>query len=234
MTTTPFEDLAVRPLDSLEVRWMVPGPLRRDLRDWFTRFPVTTEARYDIYLLRPLPGLSVKVRGGDSLDVKAYRGSRGTLTMPGHCRGRLESWRKWSFPYDPEQAEDDRTAGWVTVRKSRRRSWIPLPADRDDAPGDRSGDRTGNSGGDGLAGTGCAVELTEADPGSQPWWSVGFEATGSAELLDRALRHAASLVFGCHFPAGTELSLRTSRSYAQWLYELPNRVPWTRRARGRG
>jgi hypothetical protein len=216
MTTTPVEDLAVTALDSLEVRWMVPGPLHKEARDWFTRFPATTEARYDIYLLLPrLPGFSVKVRNGNSLDVKAYRGSRGILTVPGHCRGRLESWRKWSFPYGPGVAEVGRTAGWVTVRKSRRRSWIPLPADRHEATADRTGTGTGTRPG----GTGCAVELTEADPGSQPWWSVGFEATGSADLLDSALRHAAGLVFGGHFPAVTELSLRASRSYAQWLYE---------------
>jgi hypothetical protein len=129
MTATPCEDLAVERLDSLEVRWMLPGPLRKELQDWFTRFPVTTEARYDVYLLRPrLPGLSVKLRNGHSLDVKAYRGSRGTLTVPGHCRGRLESWRKWSFPYGTGKMKEGRSAGWVAVRKSRRRSWIPLPA----------------------------------------------------------------------------------------------------------
>lgn len=222
MTATPCEDLAVEPLDSLEVRWMLPGPLHKELLDWFTRFPATTETRYDFYLLRPrLPGLSVKLRNGTSLDVKSYCGSRGTITVPGHCRGRLESWRKWSFPYDPGKAEDGRAAGWVGVRKSRRRSWIPLPADRCEAASDRTSDGNGNGNGkgNGLAAAGCAVELTEADPGSQPWWSVGFEAVGSADLLDSALRHAAGLVFGCHFPAVTEFSLRTCRSYAQWLYE---------------
>jgi hypothetical protein len=208
MTAAPVEDLATQPLDSLEMRWMVPGTIRTELRDWFARFPARTETRQDVYLLRPpLPGLSVKLRNGNLLDVKSYRGSRGTVTVPGRCQGRLESWRKWSFPYSPGTRGDGRGADWITVRKSRRSSWIPLPGDRDKAAGDR------------LADTGCAVELAEADPGSEPWWSVGFEASGSPGLLDRALRHAVGLVFARQFPDGTTLSLDTSRSYAQWLHE---------------
>ena len=38
-----------------------------------------TESREDTYLLDPhLPGLSVKVRGGGALEVKAYRGEPGS------------------------------------------------------------------------------------------------------------------------------------------------------------
>ena len=49
----------------------------------------------------PLPGLSVKIRGGGALEVKAYRGSPGILEVAGRARGHLESWQKWSFPYGP-------------------------------------------------------------------------------------------------------------------------------------
>jgi hypothetical protein len=49
------------PADSLEVRWLVPGPLPAAMTDWFARFQATTETRQDTYLLQPqLPGLSVK------------------------------------------------------------------------------------------------------------------------------------------------------------------------------
>lgn len=217
MTATPLEGLATEPLDSLEMRWMIPGALKAELRDWFARFPARTETRDDIYLLRPrLAGLSVKLRNGISLDVKSYRGSKGTFIMPGRCGGRLESWRKWSFPYDPGKAADDGTTDWVTVRKSRRSSWVPLPAGE-------------GASSDGQAGAGCTVELAEADSGTKPWWSVGFEAIGSAGLLDRALRHAAGLVFARQFPAATELSLDASRSYAQWLHEQRGPGAWDAR-----
>ena len=46
-------------------------------------------------------GLSVKVRGGGALEVKAYRGSPGILEVAGRARGRLEAWHKWSFPFSP-------------------------------------------------------------------------------------------------------------------------------------
>ena len=69
---------------------------------WFARFPATAESRVDTYLLDPqLPRLSVKVRGGGALDVKAYRGSPGVLEVAGRARGRLEYWYKWSFPLQP-------------------------------------------------------------------------------------------------------------------------------------
>ena len=64
--------------------------------------PGRDESRQDTYLLNPpLRGLSVKVRGGGALEVKAYRGSPGILEVPGRARGRLEAWQKWSFPFSP-------------------------------------------------------------------------------------------------------------------------------------
>ena len=64
--------------------------------------PARVEAREDTYLLDPpLPGLSVKVRGGGALEVKVYRGSPGILEVADRARGRLEFWQKWSFPFSP-------------------------------------------------------------------------------------------------------------------------------------
>jgi hypothetical protein len=54
---------------------------------WFARFPATAQSRVDAYLVDPqLPGLSVKVRGGGALEVKAYRGSPGILEVAGRPR----------------------------------------------------------------------------------------------------------------------------------------------------
>jgi hypothetical protein len=168
------------------------------MADWFTRFPATTETRRDTYLLQPqLPGLSVKLRDDSALEVKAYLGSPGILNLPGRDRGRLESWSKWSFPYQAPGEDDRAPAGWVIIGKRRYSSWFPLA--------------------DGKGG--CTVELTETDAYGRAWWSVGFEATGPAGLLREALEGAAEVVFAQPPPA--RLGLASSRSYAQWLSQWP-------------
>jgi len=205
MAAELVEDLVAAPVDSLEVRWITPGPLGTAMREWFARFPAGTEKREDAYLLQPrLPGLSVKLRDGSTLDVKSYLSSPGILGLPGY--GRLESWRKWSFPYQPAWHDDATLPGWITVRKRRHTCWFPLATCHGLAPVPWR-----------VARAGCMVELTEVHVGDQPWWSVGFEATGSAGLLRLALQHAADLAFAQPLPAGVALSLDNSRSYAQWL-----------------
>ena len=198
---------AVSPADSLEVRWIAAGPVTPALREWFTRFPAGTEARDDAYLLLPrLTGLSVKLRDRAALEVKSYLGRAGTLDRPPSCRGQLEYWRKWSFPYDPVDQGDVVPPGWSMVRKSRLRTWFPMPA------GSQAG---------------CAVELTQATLRGEPWWSVGFEATGPAGLLRSALDHAAGIMFAQDLPAGVALSLAESRSYADWLTGQATQLPTT-------
>jgi len=186
----------VEPADSLEVRWIVRGLLETAMREWFARFPAATETRTDAYLLQPrLAGLSVKLRDGARMDVKSYLGSPGVIDLPRRCRGRLESWRKWSFGYEPAGPGDALPPGWVMVRKRRHRSRFPLGAG------------------------GCVAELTQAYVSGEAWWSLGLEATGPASLLRGALDRAAGLLFAQPLPAGTELGLDSSRSYLDWLTE---------------
>ena len=87
MTAAPPESLVAEAVGSLEVRWIFPGQLETAVAGWFGRFPARTESRQDTYLLDPqLRGLSVKVRGGGALEVKAYRGSPGILEVAGRAR----------------------------------------------------------------------------------------------------------------------------------------------------
>jgi len=65
------------------------------------------------------------------------------------------------------------------------------------------------------------VELTEIHARSQPWWTLGFEATGPASLLRSALEATAALVFAQALPAGVKPGPDESRSYAQWLGQRP-------------
>ena len=210
MTGTPGHGPPPGPVDSLEVRWIVPGALGSAVREWFARFPAGTEVREDTYLVWPrLDGLSVKLRDGNMLDVKSYLGSPGILGLPVRGLGRLESWRKWSFVHDGPRLAPTMPPGWVTVRKARQSTWFPLPAGQDPVPGPSP------------AGTGCMAELTDADAGGRLMWTVGLEATGSAELLLDAVQHAVGLLFASPLPPEAGFSLDNSWSYAQWLYREP-------------
>ena len=196
---------------SLEVRWIFPGQLEAAVAGWFERFPAGTESREDTYLLGLLlPGLSVKVRGGGALEVKAYRGSLGVLDVAGRARGRLESWQKWSFPVSPLRPVSGEAAGWKPVRKRRRISRF--------APG--SGQVVARVPGAGQE-PGCDVELTEVRTSGQDWWTLGFEATGPAGLRRSELEATAALVFAQPVPGGVKPGLDESRSYGEWLRQLP-------------
>jgi hypothetical protein len=181
---------------SLEVRWILPGRLEPAVAGWFGRFPAETASREDAYLLSPDMGrLSVKIRAGAALEVKVYQGSPGILDVASRARGRIESWQKWSFPFDPPIQDDD-LAGWRVIRKKRRVTRFPLVGGR--AVAVALGPATGPA---------CAVELTELRSGDQAWWSLGFEATGPAGLLRSALQSSAVQIFAEALPGDVELGV---------------------------
>jgi hypothetical protein len=193
---------------SLEVRWIFPGPLETAVAGWFGRFPATTESREDTYFVDPhLPQLSVKIRGGEAFEVKVYHGSPGILDAARRARGRMESWRKWSFPCDSSGQDSGDPAEWRLVRKMRRITRFA---------------QAGGLARVGLPGLGeepgCAVELTEVRMRGEAWWTLGFEAVGPASRLRSELEAAAALVFAQAPPDGLEFAVDDSRSYAEWLY----------------
>jgi len=211
MTAEPARSPVTEAGRSLEVRWIFPGPLEIAVARWFSRFPQTAESREDTYLLEPpMRGLSVKIRGGRALEVKVYRGSRGTLQVPGRARGRLEAWQKWSFPCGPLRPDSADPAGWQPVRKRRRISRFSRASGPAAAP-------AAGPGGEPC----CEVELTEVRTRGQDWWTLGFEATGPADLLHGELQATAALVFAQPLPAGVEPGPDYSRSYAEWLGRPP-------------
>jgi len=213
MTAELPEGRVTEGVRSLEVRWILPGRLEAAVAAWFGRFPAGIQSREDTYLLEPqLRGLSVKVRGGGALEVKAYRGSPGILEVAGRASGRLESWQKWSFPSGPPGQDSGDLAGWRPVRKRRRISRFSLA----------SGAVVVRDAGLGQA-PGCAVELTEVRTRGQDWWSLGFEATGPAELLRIELDATAAFVFSQALPDDLELGPEESRSYSEWLGLRPGR-----------
>ena len=193
------------------MRWIFPGQPVTAVARWFGRFPAGTESREDTGLLDPqLPGLSVKVRGGGALEVKMYRGSPGILEVPGRARGRMESWQKWSFPFSPHSQGSGDPAGWMPVSKTRRISRFTLASGQIVA-------RAAGLGGEPR----CEVELTEVSTHGQDWWTLGFEATGPADLLRSTLEATAALVFAQALPGAVAPGPDESRSYAHWLAQRP-------------
>jgi len=149
-----------------------------------------------------------------ALEVKSYLGSPGILDLPGGGCGRLESWRKWSFPAGLPGHGGAGPPGWAVAGKSRRGSWFPL-ASRPDLSQVWP-----------LAVVaGCMAELTEVWVRGEAWWSAGFEAAGPVRLLRGAVEHAADLVFAQALPPGVQVSLGSSRSYAHWLGQRPAWLP---------
>ena len=211
--TGPPGNPVIGGLSTVEVRWILPGELDAPVAGWFRRFPGWTESREDAYLIRPvLRGLSVKLRAGRELQVKLCHGCPGNLYAAGRARGRLESWRKWSFPFGPLGPYDAGPPAWSVVHKRRRISQFRLASGRIMA---------GNPGR--ATEPSCAVELTEVSSGSETCWSLGFEATGPADLLSSTLQRTAALVFARALPANVEFDMSHCQSYADWLSR--RRVP---------
>jgi hypothetical protein len=202
---------ACKRVRSLEVRWIFPGRLTATVAGWFARFPARTQSRQDTYLLDPpLPGVSVKVRGGGPVEVKVYRGSPGILEVAGRARGRLEIWQKWPLALRPLTLGNGEAASWRPVRKRRRLSRFSLADGQIVARAQQRGHEPG-----------CEVELTEIGTSGQDWWSLALEASGPVGLLRSQLQATAAHVFAQALPSGLELSPDHSRSYLQWLGQWP-------------
>jgi hypothetical protein len=203
----PLQPSVTGGLSTIEIRWILPGSLDTEIASWLGRFPASLDSREDAYLIHPvLRGLAVKIRAGQMLEVKQYHGSPGILDAAGRARGRIESWRKWSFPSGPLGPDEARRPGWAVVHKRRRMSRFRLV-----------GGRLMADAAERATGAECGVELTEVRSGDETWWSLGFEATGPADLLRSTLERTVALMFAQPPPGDVELDLSHCQSYAEWL-----------------
>jgi hypothetical protein len=191
---------------SSEVRWILSGPLDAAMKRWFERIPVTTEVREDAYLVVPrLDGLSVKIRGDESLDVKARVERVGEVVLAACASGRLESWRKWSFSFGAESDRATDSPIWKRVRKVRLMGWYQGDRWLLRRPPEADTDPT------------CAVELTDVGVGDDRWWTLGFEAAGPRDARRGAIDAAAADIFREPLPDGRVLGLDDSGPYSEWL-----------------
>ena len=192
----------------LEVRWILPGLLPAPVIEWFERFPTTHEKREDNYLVIPkLPGLAVKLRGGLALDVKAYDGSPGILDISGSIQGRLEAWRKWSFPLSARSEHPADSLIWRHVGK-RRQLCAFLPDDDQVVPGFPAVS---------LDRLMCTVELSEVVVHDEHWWTFAFESAGPPDRLQEAIETTAARFLSAGILGTIPLTLKNSGPYSDWL-----------------
>jgi hypothetical protein len=128
--------------------------------------------------------------------------------LPGQLDAAVAGWfgRKWSFPFGQLAPNDAGPPAWTVVHKRRRMSRFRLAGGR--LVADVAERATGSE---------CGVELTEVRSGGETWWSLGFEATGPADLLRRTLEGTAALMFAKAPPGEVELDMGHCQSYAEWL-----------------
>lgn len=173
---------------------------------WLGASEDLTERRVDRYLVEPLrPELSVKIRAGVRLDLKAFRGSKGELHVESGT-GRIEAWEKWSFPVASGDLASYEGSSWRSVAKVRRRRSFRMddgePVERPLVEAELEG---------------CSIELTEFTVGRGTCWTIGLEATGGQDTLERDLLATARRMFDGTLPEGVGLDLEASMSYARWL-----------------
>jgi hypothetical protein len=166
-----------------------------------------SEARDDDYLIAPrMPGLSVKIRGGASFEVKQHRGVVGALDIAAAAAGSIDSWIKRSTPL-PGGADLSRPlegSAWRRVGKRRQIATFPIGT---------SGRLPGSP--DAAV---CSVELTEVDVLGQAWWTLGFEAGGRGAL--GGIKRTAAVVFAERLPTASAFRAEEACSYAEWIHEL--------------
>ena len=194
-----------------EVRWFVEGPFPDAAAQWFRAVAGDHfwEERTDRYVRPTGPdGLGVKGRTGN-IEVKRLADVVGTETLGADAVGRVECWRKWSFPLAAEAAPRFGADDWVAVAKRRQKGTFAVREDRVERVRREAG-----------MGPGCSLELAEVGAEDYTWWSVSLEAFGSYDQasLTEYLRRAARHVFAQAPPFA--LSAERSMSYPAWLWEL--------------
>ena len=185
------------------------GGLPTSTIEWFSAFVGQLETRTDTYLpIGQAEGLSVKIRGGLRLDIKVSIGDNGVLDLPGHARGRTQSWKKWSLPMPPVGEIEAQYPERVQIAKHRRIGWFSVAygvATARASPG-ATGEPT------------CTAELTEVLKGEEKWWTLGLEAAGAPTTLRRTLTATAALLFSSSPPDGLRLHITDSMPYSEWLH----------------
>jgi hypothetical protein len=176
---------------SAEMRWFWPGECPDRFDAWFQAGlpPPGLGSREDEYLYeRGQTELGIKRRGEQpGIEIKGLVAVLPPSRDPAPFAGAVEIWCKW-----PSSA----TLGDPPTVKTKKKRWlrkfdmtgadpVEIPMLKDDAPADHRS----------FPHEGCNVELTriELEP-EEVWWTLGFEAFGDFNSIERNLRAALSLM----------------------------------------
>ena len=200
---------------TLEVRWFVSGQIPEPIHQWFhngTIAPTPVAEREDWYLC--LPGtvnLGIKQREG-KLEIKKRTSDCGVCSLSDRVSGQVEQWVKWSFGLDAEQSDIGKAAfqgEWIAVQKSRQQKRYEVTP---------SGTVQAIDSSDSSISTGCNLELAQLLVFDQPWFSVGFEAFGEMDALEKTLDRVLHKVLAD--PEFPTVEAEQSMSYPRWLTML--------------
>ena len=189
--------------DATELRWFADGPLPRQVRGWFSSAAAATEARCDRYLLDQGADVGIKVRGGQTLELKVRNDVGPRIDLGAGVGGRPEEWRKWS-PAD-DVVDVPRLARWSSVSKVVTKRRFSVAGTEIPMAGEPSG-------------SGCDVEVTRVVVGSIEAWSFAFAAFGSAGTRSTALWASwRALTQSGSLPTALVRGLGRSMGYPEWL-----------------
>lgn len=162
------------------------------------------QTRVDWYSMPCNPASGIKIREG-RFESKLRTAELGKRRL-GSLHGRLEQWQKWSLAYVDDSPPPESLLseiGWIAVSKRRRLKRFAVQAKQLEIVDLRPNN-------------GCEFELTELVIRDQSFWTVGFEAVGEADQLERNLALVAERV---QQDGGRQLDFLLERSfgYAEWL-----------------
>lgn len=197
-----------------ELRWFFDGPIPSQVEEWFSKLdgtPPRPKSRDDVYLIvTGRDDFGVKLREGN-LELKWRTGSEPFKGQGREEIGFKELWDKRGWKYSNEELVDagfeapDLAGPRVKVHKMRRQRKYEVdqsgafgPVSIVDQP-DRA----------------CVIELTGLKRNGEPAWTLGFDAIGTADEVDKILAQGVERLLAAY--TGPALTSERSFGYPKWL-----------------
>jgi hypothetical protein len=199
-----------------EIRWFWKSTAPAGLDEWFRSGGEQWCAagggriRTDQYLRDPRQvELGVKLRGGKKgVEVKGLIAERAGALAAAPFEGSVQIWAKWTseaLELGPGELIALDKQRWLRKFDTGGSAPCEIPLDASETPTD----------GRALPRRGCNVELTRiALRNGDTWWTLGLEAFGAVEMVERDVCIVAGVLAGRRPPP---LGAGEVASYPMWL-----------------
>ena len=220
---------------SMEVRWFRHEELPETIEQWFRRgyipkqdAALDDESRDDVYYKLPVTKtLSFKLRPArksqgiegvqrfDKVEVKQQLGEAGMQILRPGVEGQVGQWVKWSLDLLQKNEKDEPVliadvftppGYWIIVKKRRLTRKFEISISDKVIAVDATTQRPHQ---------GCNMELAWLEVNGQKWWSLGFEAFGLLENVEKNLQLVLRQVLAD--PTSPEMKAEQSYAYPAWL-----------------